>query len=814
MRTGHAGRIHLPMTGLIHDFRYGVRVFRRDWRFSVTLLVTLATGIAATAIVFNVLNNTLLRPLPLANEDRVFRLLDYTRGPDGQPVRRSTRVHNFLAIRDTAKSFEQIVAMRALNFAMQGGTEPLQVYVALVSPGAFELLNVRPTLGRLFTTQEQQAGADSGVVILSHALWLERFGGKDDILGATFRLDGRPHTVVGVLGPGFRFPYEVDAWMPERLTPGVEASVATIARLHPSVTPLQAQDELDAIATAVERERPDTNRGLRYTMQPLREQLIGDQARVTWSLFGTAALLLTLSCANVANLLLARGTRRVREIAVQSAVGASRRRQVQQLAVESLVYSAAGTAAGIVLAAAFADVVMSLVPLPLRTQLGLGEVAYDWRVATFAALLTATTAIVAGIAPARRLVNTNPIDALRQQTRGTTGPRTLMQSLVVGEVALASVLLLASALMADNLARLTRADLGLHVDGLSAIEITLPDAQYGGPIERVTVVRALTESAQSIAGVTSAGIVTVNPLDRGSFGASVETEDRPLGPREAGLIVNNRLVTHDWFATAGVSLVRGRFFNARDDERSPPVVVISQRMADRLWPNQDPIDKRIRLARPNVPWMRVVGVVRDVRDFGEWRETWYLPYVQHAATFGANTLHLMLRSSLPPDILGGAIKRAIHAIDPQLPVAIPTLMASMWDAGLEQQRLAASASALFGASGLVLAVIGTYGVLSYAVSARSREFGIRLALGARRAVLLSDVLRRGALLAGAGLVIGSIAGLAANRALATVATESHGPPLAIIGSMLGILALSALVASLVPALRAMRIDPADVMRTE
>jgi putative ABC transport system permease protein len=704
--------------------------------------------------------------------------------------------------------------MRAINFALEGGEHPLQVYVALVSPGAFDLLNVRPVLGRLFTRTEEDAGVDAGVVILSHTLWQQQFGGRTDIIGTEFRLDGRPHTVVGVLGPGFRFPYEVDAWIPERLNPRTEASVAAIARLAPGVSPEQAQQELDVIGAAMENERPDTNRGLRYTMQPLREQLIGDQARVSWSLFATAALLLALSCANVANLLLARGTRRMREIAVQSAIGASRTRQAQQLIVESIVYCAAGTLLGIALAAVLSDLTMNLVPLALRTQLGLGEVAFDWRVVLFAAAVTAVTAIVAGVAPARRLVNTNPIEALRQQTRGSTGPRTLMQTLVVGEVALASVLLLASALMADNLSRLSQADLGMAVDELSAIEITLPDARYSDPPQRTAVVRGIIGAVQGVAGVIDVGIVTVNPLDRGSFGAAVETEDRPLAPREPGLIVNNRLVTHDWFATAGVQLVRGRLFTAEDDERGEPVVIVSKRMANRLWPGADPINKRIRSTRPNAPWMSVVGVVGDVRDFGDWRETWYLPYSQQAATFGANNLHLMVRSPLQPDALGSAVRAAVHTVDPRLPVPIPTPMTALWDAGLEQQQLAASASALFGASGLLLAVIGTYGVLAYAVSARAREFGIRLALGAARRAVLLDVMRQGALLAAIGIAIGGVVGTFANRALSVVATESPGTPLPLVAAMLTVLSASAIIASLVPAWRATRIDPADVMRSE
>ena len=802
------------MSGLAHDLRAAVRLFRREWRFSVTLTVTLAAGITATAVIFNVLNNTLLRPLPIVDEDRVFRLLDYTLGPDGQPVRRSTRVHNFLAISERSTSFDTIVALRATHFALERDADPLQVYVALVSPRSFELLNVRPHLGRLFTADEEHAGTDAGVAVLSYALWQDHFGSRADAIGNTFRLDGRPHTIVGVLGPGFRFPYEADAWVPERLQPRIEASVATVARLAPGVSPHQAQDELDAIAAAMEAERPDTNRGMRYAMQPLREQLIGNQAEVTWMLFATAALLLTLSCANVANLLLARGTRRVRDIAVQAALGASRARQAQQLIIEALVYCAVGTLAGVTLAAALSDMVMNLVPPPLRTQLGLGDVAFDGRMVIFAAAVTAITAIVAGIVPARRLVNINPIEALRSQMRGSTGPRTLMQALVIAEVALASVLLLAAALMTDNVERLTRADLGMQVEDLAAIEITLPDARYASAPERVAIMRALVHATRGVAGVTHAGIVTVNPLDRGSFGAAIETEDRPLGPREAGFIVNNRLVSDGWLEAAGVRLIRGRYFHHTDTETSPRVAIVSARMAARLWPGVDPINKRLRLARPDSPWLTVVGVVGDVRDFGDWRETWYLPYAQNAHTFGASTLHLMTRSRLPPDALGSAVREVLRSVDPRLPIPIPVRMRTMWDATLEQQHLAATASSLFGFSGLVLAILGTYGVLAYAVSARAREFGIRVALGAARHELLLDVLRRGALLAGSGLSIGILVGIAVNRALATIATEANGTPALTASGMLAALAVSAIAASLVPALRATRVNPADVMRTE
>jgi predicted permease len=806
--------VSIIMAALLHDVRAALRQLARDPRFSLAVVLTLATGIAATAVIFNVLNNTLLRPLPIADEARVFRLLDWTRGPDGEPVRRSTRALNYLAIRDRAKSFDTIVGMRAVNLPLDSGGTVRQAYVAMVSPGAFALLQARPVAGRLFTPAEEAAGADAGVLLVSHALWQQELGGRADAIGSTVRLDGRPHTVIGILGPAFRFPYRVDAWTPERVGPALDASLATLARLSRTVTPQQAQAELDAIAAAMERERPDSNRGLRYLMVPLREQLIGDQSRVTWSLFATAALLLALAAANAMNLLLARGARRTRQLAIVAALGASRGQQLRLLITESVLLSAAATVAGLLLAAMASGLVMNLVPLPLRTELGLGETAFDWRVAGFASAVTAVTAILAGLAPARRLSATDPIIVLRQQARGSSGPRRLMQALVIGEVALASILLLAAGLMADNLRRLGDAALGLDAEGLASVEIGLPPSRYATAESRIAIATRLVEAAQSLAGVERAGIVTVNPLDRGSFGAPIETGDRPLAPREAPQIVNHRLVSASWFAAAGLRLERGRFFDASDRADSPPVVIVSRHMAARLWPGVDAVGKQIRLARPNMPWMTVVGVVHDVRDFGEWRDTWYLPYAQQAGSFAGATLHLMLRTAVPADALARDLRHAARAIDPALPIDVPTPMTSMWENGLEQQRLAASASTLFAAAGSLLALIGTYGVLAYAVAARTRELGIRLALGAARRTMLVDVVGHGLRLAAAGLALGIGVGLAVNRALAAVAAESPGTSPRLIAAVIVALATCAAAAALIPALRATRIDPVDVMRAE
>ncbi|HYE86875.1 MAG TPA: FtsX-like permease family protein, partial [Vicinamibacterales bacterium] len=331
---------------------------------------------------------------------------------------------------------------------------------------------------------------------------------------------------------------------------------------------------------------------------------------------------------------------------------------------------------------------------------------------------------------------------------------------------------------------------------------------------RIMLARQLNDAARAVPGTRSAGIVTVNPLDRGSFGAAVESEDQPLAPGQAAPIVNHRLVTPDWHTTAGIPLLHGRHFNASDSANSQPVAILSNRMAHRLWPEGGAVGKRVRQTRPNAPWLTVVGVVGDVRDTGEWRETWYLPYEQHAATLAASNVHVMLRSSVDASATLTAMREAVRSIDPLLPVPQPTIMTTMWAAAATEERMSAVASTLFGVSGLLLAALGTYGVLAYLVSARAREFGIRQALGATPGAVRTMVLRDGVKLVAGGLVLGGVLSIAAMRGLQSVMTESSGVPAALPWTVAVLLIGSAVAASLIPARRATRTSPVDVMRSE
>lgn len=803
----------MTVTGLGSDLRYALRLICADWRFSTTLVATLAIGIAASGALFNVVNATLLRPLPIPDEARVYRLQDFTLGPDGQQVRRSNRVLNFLAIRDEARSFSRVIGMRSLEWPLMAGDTPVPIAVGLVSEGSFDLLGVRAQWGRLPTPDEERAGLDAGVMVLSHSLWQRQFAGRPDVIGRTLRVEERLATVIGVLTPGFRFPYDVEAWMPERVDSATDASLAVFARLAPGISAHQAQAELDAIAAQAETVRPILNRGVGFAMTPVREFMVEGRARTSIALMGAAVLLLALASANVANLLLARGTRRATEIAVRAALGAERSRQVRQMLVESLVFAALGTIAGLAIAHPLSDLLVGLVPNNLSDQLGLTETTLDLRAALFAAVVTGLVGVLAGLVPAVKLARSDVSETLRRQTRGSSSGHRLMRVLVIGEVALASVLLVSAGLMVENLQRLLQADLGLQADALYAFRVTLP-SRYDSAERRVQLVRRLDEAARALPGIERSGLTSWNPLGRGSFGAPIESEDRPLALGQSPLIVNHRLVTPGWMAATGVPLLRGRAFTDADTATSPPVAIVSRRMASRLWPGEEAVGKRLRQARPNEPWITVVGVAGDVRDTGTWAETWYVPYEQHAATLAGGTVHVMVRSQVDAGAVVSALREATTAIDPLLPVPEPSIMTTMWSQAQTPQRMAAMVSTIFGASGLLLAALGTYGVLAYLVSARAREFGIRQALGARPGDVLGMVLRDGIELALGGLLVGAGLSAAAVQALGAVTTEVSTVPGVLPWVVAGALISAALVASLIPARRATRVMPIEVMRSE
>ncbi|MGE0042294.1 MAG: ABC transporter permease [Vicinamibacterales bacterium] len=804
------------MTGIAGDLREALRRMRTEWRFTLTVVLTFAVGIGGTGAMFSVVNNALLRPLPFKAEDRLVRVRGYQIGPDGTRLVFSNWPRSFYALRDGSSSFDAAGAVRGAELTLdeQGDAAPATVQTAFVSPGMMALMGVPPVAGRLFSDEEERLGTDAGVAIIGYGLWQRRYGGDPSTVGSAIRIDGRPCVVVGVMPQGFAFPYGTGLWTPERIAEDAPVSVMTMARLAPGVTLESARAELDAIADRVGEKYPDT-RQRRIQIEPLRTSILGDDAEVTMLLTAGVVLLLVLACANVANLLLARGVRRQREHAVRAALGASRARQTRTALVESLVLAAAGTAAGLVLARLAGSVAMDLVPAVLRDELGMGDMAFDWRAAVFVAAVTTVTGVLAGLLPALRAGRADVVGALRAETRGSTGSHRLMSAIVAGEVALAALLLFGAGLLVDHLRVLLDRDLGLRPAELVTVEVVVPPSRYASAEARVSLATRLREAVQSAPGVVSASFASINPLALGNWGAGVEVDGHPLPPGSSPPLVNHRLVGPGFFETTGIPIRRGRGFTDTDTPGGAPVVVISARMAERFWPGEDPLGRRVRSARPDAPWLTIVGIAGDVEDWGEWRETWYLPHAQHAATAAGDRLHLMVRSPLDEAALGRAIRDAVSSVDATLPVPPPTPMRALYESTLERERLGTSAASLFGASGLLLAAIGLYGLLAYAVSERARELGIRLALGATPGQVTRHVLGRAGVLVGTGLAAAGVGGWWLASALGAAVTGMDGSVPASVPLMVGgVLTATAAIAVAVPARRATTIDPMTVMRSE
>ncbi|MGE3274926.1 MAG: ABC transporter permease [Vicinamibacterales bacterium] len=806
------------MTGHWSDIREAARRMRLEWRFTATVVTTFAAGIAGTAAMFGVVNNALFRPLPLADEARLVRVQQFQVGPDGTRIVTSNWARSFYGLRDRAassdSSFDAVAGFRGATLTLAGTNEPLSVSASFVSPGALDLLGLPPAAGRVFTADEARLGRDSGVAVISYALWQQHYGGAPDIVGRAVQLDDRPVTIVGVMPRGFRFPYLSDVWTPEIVEEAAPLSLLTIARLAPGVTLAAARSELHAVAAAVGRAYPDTaDMGLQAT--PLRTSVIGDDGQVALLLFGAVGLLLVLACANVATLLLARGVRRTREIAVRAALGASRARQTRSLLVESLVLAAAGAIAGLGLTRLLASTATMLVPHVLRDELALGDAAFDWRAALFVTAVTTAAGVLAGLLPALRASRADVAAALRTESRGATGGHQLMSGLVVSQIAMAALLLFGAGLLTDHLQRLLDRNLGLRPDGLMAIQVGVPQSRYAEPAQRASLVTRLTEALEAAPGIEAASVASINPLERGNWGAPIDVAGQPPVSATSAPVVNHRLVGPHFFETMGIPILRGRGITAGDTAESAPVAVISARMAERFWPGADPVGQRVRIARPDRPWFTVVGIAGDVEDWGDWEETWYLPYAQHAGAAAGDELHLMLRSPLDEAALVRTARAAIGAVDATLPVPSPTPMRALYESTLERERLGSTAAALFALSGLLLAAVGVYGVLAYAVSERAREFGIRLAIGATPRQVRRGVLQRAAGLVAAGLAAAAAGGVWLARALPAFIDGMDGSvPPHVPAAVFLALACCAGLAAFVPARRATAVDPMRVMRSE
>jgi len=804
----------------LQDIRYGLRRIVQNPGFSAIAVLTLALGIGATSTIFSVVNAVLLRPLPFHDPQHLVAVSQVTTDTQAGAVPMSFTKYE--AIRDQSQSLARIAVYYPISPSLGGESEPEQIAAARVSGDLFGLLGVAPQLGRGFDAAEMTPGGADAAVI-TDGLWHRRFGGEPTVLGRTLRLDGKDITVVGVLPAAFRFPLQLpepQVWMPrvsepDALTPAQVHSGASylsfVARLQPGRTIAQAQAELDTINARYREQYGSYVDATRFRLQAqsLAESLVGTSRPPLALLLAAVAFVLLIVCTNVASLQLARGSARVREMAVRKALGASRVRLVRQLLVESLALSLVGGALGLLLA-------LAAVPLAQQITAGtlprLEETRVDGTVLLFSLALCGLTAVAFGVVPALHASRGDLQTGLRQGGRGSSdgAARSRLRVLFVGEVAVALVLLTGAGLLVRSLAGLVSVDPGFKPQGVTAIPITLPVARYSQPARQADLFRQLLERAAALPGVKAAAATSYVPLSGAFRFVFFCPEGRVCEGIGKDPVIAQRQITPDYFEATRTPLRRGRPFTAADTAQSLPVVIVNETTARRYWPGADPIGKHLANSRDKVQ-REVVGVAADVKfrslDAPNIEEM-YLPLAQSPWP----SMTVLVRSDTDPRPLVAAVRRELARLDPDIAVSGVQSLDEIVSGSVAQPQLVERVVAVFAALALVLASIGIYGVMSYSVAERTRELAVRMALGAGPREILRLVLGEGLGLTAAGLVLGLAVSLAATRLMSSLLFGVSATDPVTFGGAVAVLAATALLASFLPARRGMRLSPVRALR--
>ncbi len=800
---------------LAADLRYAFRVLVRTPSFLIAVVAVLAIGIGANTAIFSIVNAVLLRPLPFDEPDRLVRLFHIPPQSTFPGLKRfSVSPANFYDWKRDARLFERMAIYRFRQFALTGGSDAESVVAGAVGTDFFEVVRARPALGRVFLREEDAPGRGH-VVILSDGFWKSRFGAATDVVGRTLKLDGEPYTIVGVMPARFSVTSWAasarDLWVPLAYTDEERAvrenhNAQVIARLKPGITVGQAQSEMTVISTRLEHEYPQANAGWGATVIPLQELIVGDIRVSLVMLLGAVALVLLIACANVGNLLFARGLMRRKELAIRSALGAGRGRVFQQLLVESLVLASAGGAAGLFLARvglrAGAALLAKQVP---RAD----EITIDVRVLLFVAGASILTGILAGALPALRAGRTDLNDALKEGGRheGAVGVRT-RRLLVVCEVALSLVLLMGAGVMLRSLLALRHVDAGYDPRNVLTMHVSLPETRYSTPAQKSAFFDQALQRIRALPGVEAAGAIDDLPAQGGSVQPIVLEGHAELLPRDQPT-VEVRKITPGYLRAMRIPLLRGRDVADRDAE----VMLVSRSAAALLWGDADPIGRRVTLPlQSKIVVKEIIGIVGDVKQ-GELSAAAGAAVYEYTHDRPWGSLSFAVRTTVPPASLAQSAAGIVRAIDPEEPVEDIRTMEAVVDETLTSQRFSALLLGMFAAVALVLASVGIYSVLSYIVRGRSHEIGIRTALGAGTADVVRLVVVEGMTPAIVGIAAGAVAALGSARILEKlVFGVSASDPLTL-AAVAGALALVALVASLVPAYRASRLDPLNVLRS-
>ena len=805
------------MRGFISDLRLAWRGLRKAPGFTLTVAAVLTLGIGGTAVIFAVINAVLLRPLPFPHQERLVRVFS---GQNGQQWTMSPP--DFTDFRRQSHSFTELAAVDQGDFALTGEGPAEQLPGASVTGGFFRMMGVPPVLGRgMLPSDDDPSG--TRVAVLSYGLWQRRFGGDHDILGRSIQLDGAAAIVIGIMPQGFAYPGGSQVWLPLRFTPQDLSTqrgahyLDVVGRLKDGVSLTQAGTDLRRIAETLAAAYPKTNKDETAHAEGLRDSMVGDVRPALLILLAAVGLVLIIACTNVAGLLLVRGWRRQRELAIRTALGAGRSQLVRILLAESVMLALLG-GAGAILAAVWGTALiarLSAVPIPL-----LGQTRLDWTVMGFVGVITLLTALAFGLAPAWLASSGKGLpERLKAEGRGGGRRPRSRHALVVLETALAVLLLTSAGLLLRSFDRLRHVDPGFDPAHVLAFGLSLPDATY--PPERsAAFVQSLVERLDALPGVQSAGAIFGLPLSGFGYSISALTLDGRQLPQDEQerLSTQIRTVTPDFFRTMGVPIRRGRGIEQSDRAGTPPVIVINQAAAHLIWPGANPlghhlvVGTRLGLGGEQAGG-EVVGVIDDLKDRNLARPVKPTIYLSHAQ-FPMGYLSVVIRTVGDPLLAARPAQQALAAVDPDVPAFQVRSMEQLVAASVAQPRLFAMLLAVFAAVAILLAAIGLYGVLSQGVAQRTRELGIRLALGARGREIVGLVVRQGAVLAGTGVILGLLAGLAATRVLSSLLFQvAPRDPLTFAAVTLLLLGVG-LVASWLPARRAARVDPATALREE
>jgi putative ABC transport system permease protein len=802
----------------LQDIRYGLRVLIKSPIFTIVAVLSLALGIGANTAIFSVVNHLLLQPLPYPEAQKIMHIW-HTPPQESFPGMSQFSVSpaNYLDWKSQSESFERMAAYQGSGFSLSANDAPAPVIGAAVSSDFFAVLGVNPGQGRTFLPEEEQPGRNQ-VVVLSHGLWQRAFGADANLLGQTLTLESQKYTIVGIMPPGFEFPQEAELWVPLAWTDQerqlrVIHDYAVLGRLKPGVPVSKAQAELSTLSSRLEEQYPEDNKGWGAVVVPLQEDLVGDIRQALLVLFCAVGFVLLIACANVANLMLARGANRQKEMAIRIALGAGRGRIVRQLLTESLMLASAGGLLGLLLANWGSGLLvrMSDGSLPIPEQIGIDQWAFG-----FTLLVSLAAGVIAGIAPAFQFSAADTSETLKQGT-GRSGGSSVRQgtrkALVISEVVLSIILLVGAGLMIRSFWKLQQVDPGFNTSNTLALSLGLPTTKYPEPHQHAAFFDRVLEQVRTLPGVVSAGATTTLPLSGGGSTQPFTIEGRPAGLVAEQPTAKVRYISPDYFQTMAIPLRQGRFFNEQDREKGAQVVIISETMARQFWPGESPLGKQLTPSFHLQQGPReVIGVVGDVKAGLDTDLTavMYMSYKQAPRPY----MTIVARTASDPQNLIPAISKAVYEVDREQALWNVRTMEQVMTASVSGRRFNMTLLMIFAGLALLLAAVGVYGVMNYSVTLRRRELGIRLALGAQPGDVLRLVLGQGLSLTLIGVGAGLAAAYALTRLMESLLYGISATDFLTFFSVSAVLLIVGLLASYLPARRATKVDPMIALRSE